>query len=88
MRSFINKRIEGVIPDLAISGISLERVQNFNFLGLLLNENISWKLHIDLLANKLGKCAGVLNNLKDVLPIHIFMNTTWVWFNIELCTVY
>ena len=32
----INKRIEGVIPDLAINGVPLERVQNFNFLGLLL----------------------------------------------------
>ena len=28
----INKRIEGVIPDLAINGIPLERVQNFIFL--------------------------------------------------------
>ena len=36
----MNKRIEGVIPDLAINGIPLERVKNFNFLGLLLNENI------------------------------------------------
>ena len=67
----INKRIEGVIPDLAINGIPLERVKNFNFLGLLLNENMSWKPHIDLLANKFAKCAGVLNKLKHVLPIHI-----------------
>ena len=57
----MNKRIEGVIPDLAINGIPLERVKNVNFLGLLLNENMSWKPHIDLLANKLAKCAGVLN---------------------------
>ena len=56
----INKRIECVVPDLTINGISLERVQTFNFLGLLLNENMSWKPHIDLLSNKLAKCAGVL----------------------------
>ena len=67
----INKRIEGVIPNLEINGIPLERVQNFNFLGLVLNENMSWKPHIDLLANKLAKCAGVLNKLKRFLPIHI-----------------
>ena len=46
-------------------------MQNFNFLGLLLNENMSWKPHIDLLSNKLAKCAGVLNKLKRFLPIHI-----------------
>ena len=67
----MNKRIEGVIPSLEINGIPLERVQNFNFLGLVLNENMSWKPHIDLLANKLAKCAGVLNKLKRFLPIHI-----------------
>ena len=60
-----------MIPDLAINGIPLERVKNFNFLGLLLNENMSWKPHIDLLANKLAKCARVLNKLEHVLPIHI-----------------
>ena len=67
----INKRIEGVVPDLTINGIPLERVQTFNFLGLLLNENMSWKPHIDFLSNKLAKCAGVLNKLKRFLPIHI-----------------
>ena len=67
----MNKRIQDAVPNLEINEIPLERVQNFNFLGLLLNENMSWKPHIDLLANRLAKCAGVLNKLKRVLPIHI-----------------
>ena len=46
-------------------------LKKFNFLGLQLNENMSWKPHIDLLSNKLAKCAGVLNKLKRVLPVHI-----------------
>ena len=60
-----------MVPDLTINGIPLERVQTLNFLGLLLNENMSWKPHIDILSNKLAKCAGVLNKLKRLLPIHI-----------------
>ena len=67
----INKRIEGVIPDLEINGIPLDKVTNFNFLGLQLNENMSWKPHIDSLSNKLAKYAGVLNRLKRFLPAHI-----------------
>ena len=51
----INKIIEDVVPDLEINGIPLERVQSFNFLGLLLNESMSWKPHIDLLSNKLAQ---------------------------------
>ena len=50
----MNKRIQDTVPNLEIDGIPLERVQNLNFLGLLLNENMSWKPHIDLLANRLA----------------------------------
>ena len=60
-----------MIPDLEINEIPLERVKHFNFLGLQLNENMSWKPHIDPLSNKLAKCAGVLNKLKGFLPVHI-----------------
>ena len=67
----INKKIEDVVPDLEINGTPLERIQSFNFLGLLSYENMSWKPHIDLLSNKLAQCAGVLNKLKRFLPIHI-----------------
>ena len=65
------KKNEDVVPDLEINRIPLERVQSFNFLGLLLHENMSWKPHIDLLSNKLAQCAWVLNRLKRFLPIHI-----------------
>ena len=66
-----SKKIEDVVPALEINGIPLERVQSFNFLGLLLHGNMSWKPHIDLLSNKLAQCAGVLNKLTRFLPIHI-----------------
>ena len=69
--SGISCEIEGVIPDLEIDGIPLDKVKNFNFLGLQLNENMSWKPHIDSLSNKLAKYAGVLNRLKRFLPAHI-----------------
>ena len=60
-----------MVPNLEINGIPLERVQSFNFLGLLLNESMSWKPHIDLFSNKLAQCVGALNKLKRFLPIHI-----------------
>ena len=37
----INETIEGVVSDLTFNDIPLERVQNFNILSLLLNENLS-----------------------------------------------
>ena len=47
------------------------RVSNFNLLGLNLNENMSWKSHIDITANKITKFSGVLNRLKRYLPGYI-----------------
>ena len=47
----VNKNIEGRLPELKTNDISIERVQNFNFLGLNLNEYMSWKNHIDIVAN-------------------------------------
>ena len=41
------------------------------FLGLTLNENLSWKPHTDKLANKISKYIGILNRLKRYLPSHI-----------------
>ena len=56
------------MPNVSINGIHLERVQNFNFLGLTINENLSWKPHEDKIANKISKYSGVLSRLKHFLP--------------------
>ena len=65
------QNISPYIPDLKIGDVNIERVANFNFLGLTLNENMSWKPHTDALANKLSKYIGILNRLKRYLPSHI-----------------
>ena len=59
------------IPKLVINDIELERVQNFNFLGLTINENLNWKPHMDKIANKISKSGGVINRLKHFLPTNI-----------------
>ena len=56
---------------IEINGIDIERVENFDFLGLTLNENLSWKPHVCKISNKITKCIGILNRLKKFLPQHI-----------------
>ena len=67
----INKSIEGIIPNLVINGIQIDRVNSFKFLGLNLHENMSWKTHTEFVANKLTKYSGVLNRIKHFLPIDV-----------------
>ena len=45
----INKNVEGSVIPVHIDEIPIERVSNFNFFGLNLNENMSWKSHIDII---------------------------------------
>ena len=59
------------VPKLTINNIEIERVKNFNFLGLTINENLSWKPHIDKIGTKISKAGGMINRLKHFLPSHI-----------------
>ena len=67
----LNKDLTQCIPNLMINGNIIERVSNFNFLGISFNENMSWKTHLNKLSNKLSKISGVLNRMKNILPTNI-----------------
>ena len=43
----------------------------FNFLGLIMDEHLNWKSHVDIFSNKCSKTIGVLNKLKYVLPLTV-----------------
>ncbi len=46
----------------------IERVEEFDFLGVIINENLNWKANINKIANKISKSMGILNRLKHFLP--------------------
>ncbi len=48
----------------------IDKVKEFNCLGLTLDDNVNWKSHINIISNKISKNMGMLNKLKYVLPIH------------------
>ena len=66
-----NKRLTDIIPQLFINGIPIERVTSFDFLGLVIHENLIWKNHADKVANKISKYMGILCRLKRYLPVNI-----------------
>ena len=54
---------------LLIENTIVEKAQEFNFLGLTLNEHMNWKSHINNLSNKISRNIGILNKLKHFLPL-------------------
>ena len=56
------------IPKIRINEIDIERVDEFDFLGLTINENMTWNSHIRKISNKISRVVGIMNRLKHVLP--------------------
>lgn len=47
---------------------NLERKKYVKYLGLLIDENLSWKHHIDFLGAKISRTIGLLSKLRYFLP--------------------
>ncbi len=56
---------------LKIEDTVIEKVKDFNFLGLIINEHLNWKTDTDKVSNTISKTIGILNRLKYFLPIKI-----------------
>ncbi len=49
----------------------IDKVLDFNFLGIHFNEQFNWKSHIDKLSVKCCRILGILNRLNRILPLNI-----------------
>ncbi len=54
--------------DIKIKDNVLERVTNFNFLGIVLDECLSWAPHVTKVQGKLYRILGTLNRVKQYVP--------------------
>ena len=61
-------RTPSLFPKLHINGMNINRVFSVKFLGLILNEVLNWKNHIDMLKVKISRAVGVMRQLKDIVP--------------------
>jgi hypothetical protein len=66
-----NKDITHLIPNIMINNIEVERVKTFNFLGIDIDEYLSWNSHVDKICTKVSKTVGILCKLEHVLPVYI-----------------
>ena len=49
----------------------IESVEDFNFLGITINEMLNWNTYISKLSTKVSKSIGSLYKLKSLLPLYI-----------------
>ena len=56
------------IPILKINNTIIECVDEFNYLGLIINKHFKWNSHVNKIGNKISQTIGVINKLKHLLP--------------------
>ena len=64
------------IPNLMINGSSIERVSEFDFLGLTTNEFISRSSHAKKVSDKISRVLGIMNRMKHSLILRSAINVT------------
>ena len=55
-------------PELFIDGITLKRETVIKFLGVFIDENVTWKPHINTTSTKISKSIGILYRASLIIP--------------------
>ena len=65
------KKIKDIIPKLIINKVVIERVNDFNFLGITIDEHMTFKSHVNKISAKIACTIGTMKRLKHFLPTSI-----------------
>ena len=71
-----------VIPRLKCADTEIESVDQFNFLGITLDNRLNWNAHIIKLFGKISRNTGILNKIKLFLPRRILKT---IYSSLILC---
>lgn len=58
------KKFDENMCKLIIDGVSLKRVHETNFLGIILDDKLTWKSHIDHICKKVSRTIGLLTKAR------------------------
>ena len=54
--------------DVFIKGSKIEQTKSIKYLGILIDDNLKWREHINFVANKLSAANGILCKLRRYVP--------------------
>ena len=54
--------------EISLNGVDIEHSEHERFLGVIVDSGLTWSYHINLLAAKVSRNAGILYKLKGIVP--------------------
>ena len=62
------------ICDIAINNSNIQHVSNTTFLGVTIDENLTWAPHINIILQKISCAIGILYKIRHFVPLKILLN--------------
>jgi len=75
------KQIPDLRPDLSMDGIVISQTRSTKFLGICVDECLTWTEHINIIAGKIARNLGILARVSHLIPFHIRKNLYYTLIN-------
>ena len=84
-----NKIIDTSEINIRIAGINIPIVDKTKFLGVTLDDQLTWKYHVDEICCKISRAIGAIYRISAIVPSNILLNLyfTMVLPHIMYCNI-
>ena len=69
---------------IKIGNLKIKHVKETKFLGVTMDENLNWNAHLKNLSKKLSCSTGILNSIKDNIPVELYKDMYYTLFESHL----
>ena len=60
--------INDSVLKIQIGNCFIKRIEQTKFLGIIIDEKLTWKNHVNDISSKIAKAVGVINRIKFIVP--------------------
>lgn len=71
---FGRKQQDGASPKIYIDNTQVEKTNKTKFLGVIINQALTWTDHITVIKQKVQKSVGIISRLRNTLPQSIMIS--------------
>ena len=83
-RVTVNTSVHESEVELSIDGFPIKKCKTAKFLGVILDEHLTWEPHIAALKRKLGYASATLNRIRDSIPEDLHTDLYYTLFESHL----
>ena len=86
---FTNQILQNLSFTPKIRNYNIQRKDNARFLGVIVNENLTWNNHTDAIKAKMSRYVGILYKLKSLIPLAARKNIfhSFVQSHLNFCSL-